>query len=137
MHSETRPAHDLLKDGHFAEAVRLASQRYLDRIEKIAARSELPELRNARGRTAARRLFELQNNPLGGPHLQLNQLSTAYERNEQEGYFNLAYGMILGLRNPTTHGASTEMVEAEAFEWIAFISAMHRRLDAAVAEDPA
>ena len=130
MHAETRPAHDLLKDGHFAEAVRVASQRYLDRIERIAALSNLPELRNARGRTAARRLFELQNNPLGGPHIQLNQLSSPYERNEQEGYFNLAYGMILGLRNPATHGASAEMGEAEAFEWIAFISAMHRKLDA-------
>lgn len=132
MHSETRPAHDLLKDGHFAEAVRSASQRYLDRIERIAAESDLTGLRNARGRTVARRLFELQNNPLGGPHVQLNQLSSPYERNEQEGYFSLAYGMILGLRNPTTHGAGTEMGEAEAFEWIAFISAMHRRLDTAL-----
>lgn len=132
MHFETRPAHDLLKDGHFAEAVRIASQRYLDRIEVIAVQSNLSELRNARGRTAVRRLFEIQNNPLGGPHVQLNQLSSPYEQNEQEGYFNLAYGMILGLRNPTTHGASVEMAEAEAFEWVAFISAMHRRLDDAL-----
>ena len=131
MHPETRSAHSLLRDGHFSEAVRSASQRYLDRIEEIASASERPELRGVRGSMAARRLFEIQNNPLGGPHLRFSELSTTSEENEQEGYFHLAYGMIRGLRNPTSHGAGIEISEAEAFEWIAFISVMHRRLDAA------
>lgn len=132
MHPETGAAHDLLRDGHFVEAIRSASQRYLDRIEGIAYASEHPELRKARGRTAARRLFELQNNPLGSPHLRFNELSTESELNQQEGYFNLAYGLILSLRNPATHDPDMEVSEAEAFEWIAFISVMHRRLDAAI-----
>ena len=56
---------------------------------------------------------------------------TLLERDEHNGYRFLGVGLALAIRNATTHADDYPLTETEALEWMAFISAMHCRLDGA------
>ena len=56
---------------------------------------------------------------------------TASENSWHDGYRYLAAGLSTGVRNIYTHLDAVQVDEIEALEWLAFISAMHRRLDRA------
>ena len=66
------------------------------------------------------------------------------QRNEQSGgaslavglveavdELSLAVGLVSGVRNVTTHSDFYPLSEDEAYEWLALISVMRRRLDGA------
>ena len=53
------------------------------------------------------------------------------ERDDHNGYRFLGAGLMLAIRNVMTHTDEHDLTPTEAFEWLAFISAMHRRLDSA------
>ena len=48
----------------------------------------------------------------------------------QQGFMNLFVGMIDAIRNPRAHTETPALNEAEAIEWLAFLSALFRVLDA-------
>ena len=63
------------------------------------------------------------------PLLVFNDRETPTERNEHDVFRHLAVGMVRGLRNVLSHEDNYGLTAATALEWLAFISAMHRRLD--------
>ncbi len=122
LHEETSRAHALFRDGHHQEAVRRAAQRYSNRVAERTG--EAADTRQ--GMALIVRAFS-ENDPL----LAFNSRESLVERDEHNGYRSLAVGLVLAIRNVLTHTDDHSLTESEAFEWLAFISAMHRRLDSA------
>ena len=118
LHEETRLAHDLFRDGHRQEAVRKAAQRFLNRLSERAEHSK-------KQGTALVNLAFSENAPL----LAFTARATRAERDEHDGYRFLGVGLTLAVRNVMTHTDDRGLTPTEALEWLAFISAMHRRLD--------
>ena len=131
LHGETELAHALFRDGHCQEAVRKATERYINPVAELA---DLPDSEDRQGSALVNRAFSEDR-----PILAFNPRETLTERNEHSGYRFLAGGLVLALRNVMTHADSYALRETDALEWLAFISAMHRRLDGVqqVATQPA
>lgn len=123
LHTETTLAHRLFRDGHWQEAVRKAAERYVNRVGELA---DDPEAQGDHGSALINKAFSEQE-----PILAFNSRETLTERNEHNGYRFLGVGLTLAVRNVMTHTDELDLTEVEAFEWLAFISAMHRRLDGA------
>lgn len=120
LHDELFPSIELYRDGFFNEAVRKASQRFINRIRESINRSGLD------GKVLVEKSFSGME-----PLLEFNNRETITERNEHNGFRHLATGLVLGLRNVLTHEDHYGLTATTALEWLAFISAMHRRLDEA------
>ena len=116
-------------------AIREAAEQFLIRLQRLAEASERADVQNEQGRRLVNRLFAAPEDR--EPVLVFNPLSTRVERDEHNGYRELALGMTQALRNVLTHDPERrEMEPAEALEWLGFISAMHRRLDQATLAPP-
>ncbi len=126
LHPEVHIGRDLFRDGYYDESVRKAAQRFVNRVQERASRSDLD------GTALMNQAFS-DDKPL----LVFNERGTRIERNIHDGYRFLAVGLTRGVRNVLTHHDNYDLSEVEAWEWLAFISAMHRLLDAAqqVTED--
>lgn len=136
LHPETECAHDLIRDGHYGNAIREAAEQFLIRLQRLAEASERVDVQNLQGSRLVSQMFA---RPEGnrGPVVVFNPLSTRVEQDEHNGYRLLALGMTQALRNVLTHDPERrEMEAAEALEWLGFISAMHRRLDLATLAPP-
>lgn len=128
LHGELHPSIGLYQDGHYDEAVRKASQRFINRIRERSGRLDLD------GTTVIENSFSSQT-----PLLEFNDRETLKERDEHNGFRHLGVGLALGLRNVLSHEDDYGLTATTALEWMAFISAMHRRLDEArqvTAEQP-
>ena len=138
LHEETRIGHALFRDGFFQEAVRSVAERYSNRLAEIVQRTEARDRRN---RSLIERVFSEHHPILTFPTFavratsdggeDVHPLSTREGRDEHNGYRFLGVGMTMAVRNVFTHADTYRISELEAFEWLAFISAMHRRLDLA------
>jgi uncharacterized protein (TIGR02391 family) len=73
------------------------------------------------GSALMQRVFS-QNNPI---------LRCAHDSTEQQGWMFLFTGAIMAIRNPRAHRLLDDLTEAEAIEWLLFLSALFRALDAA------
>ncbi len=120
LHDELEGSVGLYRDGHFDEAVRKASQRFINRIAERAGRPDFD------GAALVNKSFSAQE-----PLLEFNTRETTYERDEHDGFRFLAVGLARGLRNLLSHSDDFGLTGVTALEWMAFISAMHRRLDEA------
>lgn len=118
LHDETRVAHDLMRDGYSALAVQEAAQRFINRVQELTERHDLD------GVSLIDHAFSEER-----PLLAFSARETLREKDEHRGYHRLAVGLATAIRNVLTHEAGAEMDPVEAFEWLAFISAMQRRLD--------
>ena len=122
FHSEVvSSAAGLYRDGHYDDAVRKASQRFVNRV------GELTDFFGADGVALMNKSFSEKT-----PLLAFNDRETMTERDEHNGYRFLAVGLTQALRNVCTHEDDYGLEANEALEWLAFISAMHRRLDRSV-----
>ncbi len=136
LHPETERAHELIRTGHYRNAVREAAEQFLARLQHLAEQSERPDVQNEHGSRLVSRMFAAPE-ANRGPVLVFNSLATRAERDEHNGYRLLALGMTQALRNVLTHDPQrNELDPAEALEWLGFISAMHRRLDDATPAAP-
>lgn len=124
LHSETGIAHSLFRDGHHQDAVRKAAQRYINRVAELAA--DDPGSRDRQGVDLINRVFSEDR-----PVLAFNPRLSLTERDDHNGYRFLGTGLTLAVRNVMTHTDDRGLTPTEALEWLAFISAMHRRLDGA------
>ena len=120
LHHELGLALGLYKNGHHQEALRKASQRFINRIQELASRPDLD------GSGLVEKAFSSQT-----PLLSFNNRETLIERDEHEGYRFLAAGLTRAIRNVVTHLDGCGLDALAAWEWLVFISAMHRRLDQA------
>ncbi len=120
FHFEVERALALFEDGHHDEAVRKASQRFINRVQGWVNRPDLD------GVALINKVFSSE-----APLLIFNDRSTPIERDEHDGYRFLAVGLASALRNVVTHHDDYGLDQEAAWEWLVFISAMHRRLDQA------
>lgn len=120
LHSETYVGYDLFGDAYYDEAVRKASQRFVNRVQELANRPDLD------GTASMEHAFSTQK-----PLLVFNERKTLLERDVHDGYRFLAVGLTRAVRNVLTHHDDYGLSETEAREWLGFISAMHRLLDEA------
>lgn len=120
LHAELNLALGLFADGYYDEALRKASQRFINRIKELANRPDLD------GSGLIEKTFSSQS-----PLLAFNSRETPIERDEHDGYRFLAAGLTRALRNVVTHHDNYGLSATSAWEWLVFISAMHRRLDQA------
>ncbi len=120
LHAEVGIADRLFRDGHYDDAVRKASQRFVNRVQELADRPDLDGI-------------GLMNHSFSesSPILEFSARETVIERDEHNGYRFLAVGLTQALRNVVTHHDNYGLGLSTAMEWLAFISAMHRRLDQA------
>lgn len=121
MHAELGAALELFVDGHYDEALRKAAQRFINRVQELANREDL------NGVALMHQTFS-ENTPL----LAFNDRSTLVERDEHNGFRFLAVGLTQAIRNVFTHSDQYGLDRVSAFEWLMFVSAMHRRLDNSV-----
>lgn len=120
LHPEVGIAHGLFAGGHFDEAVRKASQRFLNRVQELADRPDLDRV-------------GLMNSPFSeqSPILEFNDRETITERDMHNGYRFLAVGLTQAVRSVLTHRDNYGLDGVRALEWLAFMSAMHRLVDEA------
>lgn len=121
LHREVQLAGDLFQDGHLQEAVRKAAERFSNRVAEKAEREYLT------GRDLMNHVFSAEK----PASVFSEERKTAADRNWHDGYRSLAAGLAAGVRNVYTHLDDVPVDQIEALEWLAFISAMHRRLDRA------
>ena len=120
FHPELHSSFDLFRDEYYDEAVRKASQRFLNRVRELANRPDLD------GMALLNKTFSAD-----APLLAFNDRETIAERDEHDGYRFLCVGLAQALRNVLTHHDDYGLDLCTAWEWLVFISAMHRRLDQA------
>ena len=126
LHPEVHIGRDLFRDEYYDESVRKAAQRFVNRVQERASRSDLD------GAALMNQAFS-DDKPL----LVFNERETRIERSIHDGCRFLAVGLTRRVRNVLTHHDNYDLSEVEAWEWLAFFSAMHRLLDGAqqVTED--
>ena len=121
FHQEVGLALGLYRDKYYDDAVRKASQRYINRVRELTDRP------GGDGAGLINKAFSED-----APLLAFGDRETMVERDEHNGYRFLAVGLAQALRNVVTHDDNYGLGPEETLEWLAFISAMHRRLDRAV-----
>ena len=121
LHAEVHLAAGLFERGFLQEAVRKAAERFSNRVAEKAEREDLT------GRDLMNQVFSSDKPTL----VFSEERVSAADRNWHDGYRSLAAGLAAGVRNVYTHLDDVQVDEVEALEWLAFISAMHRRLDRA------
>ena len=120
LHSEVGIADGLYKDGHYDDAARKASQRFVNRVQELADRPDLDGVGLMNSSSSEQ-----------SPILEFNDRETIIERDTHNGYRFLAVGLTQAVRNVLIHQDHYGLDAVRALEWLAFISAMHRRLDEA------
>lgn len=109
---------EMFRDGHFNEAVRKALERFEKTIQDMISDQSLF------GRDIMSKAFN-DNNPL----IALNDLKTANDRSEQQGFRFITMGAMSGMRNLYSHGDISQMSAVDAIERLAFISMLFKRID--------
>ena len=78
------------------------------------------------------KVFSVEN-----PRLAFNTLQTETEKSEHKGLAQLFKGCYAAIRNPLAHGPKILWQgEADAVDYLTFISMLHRKLDQAVIVPP-
>jgi len=109
---------EMFRDGHLNEAVRKALERFEKRIQDAINDHK------AFGRDLMAKVFN-ENNPL----IPLNEMKTANDRSEQEGFKFLTMGAMSGMRNLYSHGDVEQMSAMDALERLAFVSLLFKRIE--------
>ena len=123
---------NLLLDGYHGYAVWESAGALLERVRDLTDPDHPGSRNRARGLSAVERLFApVDEDAL--PRITFNPYSTENEINEHQGLVEILTGAIRALRHPFSHNFRGSMSRTEAIEWLAVISALHRRIDAALA----
>jgi len=128
FHPETFCAHEYLLRRDYRNALREAAERMVQRASEMA--DDRGEVRLARltGAQLIDGMFLMQQQ---GPLAKFgfNLLEDRNSRTEHRGLTDLMRGAVNALRNPLSHRHARQFTEQEAYEWLALISVLHRRLD--------
>ena len=110
----------MFKAGHLNEAVRKALERFEKRIQDETGEHEI-------GKTLMAKAFNLQTGTI-----RINDGTEANDDSEQEGFMHLTMGAMAGMRNLYSHGDVDTMTPMDAFERLAFVSLLFKRVDSAI-----
>ena len=119
----------MFKAGHLNESVRKALERFEKKVQDLTGD-------HAIGKELMGKAFNRQN-----PLISINSGTAANDGSEQEGFMHLTIGAMAGMRNLYSHGDVDTITPMDAFERLAFVSLLFKRVDLAmsvssVAPDP-
>lgn len=103
----------LYEDGHYRAAVLDAYIDLINRVKRIANRSDLD------GSPLMQNVFSPRN-----PQILLSE-----DQDEQQGFMWLFNGAVMAIRNPKAHKIIEVSDPQRTLEWLAFASVLHRVLD--------
>jgi uncharacterized protein (TIGR02391 family) len=120
----------LFKDKHYAQAIFEAYKALINYVkeksgEKTLDGQELME--EVFSVNYDRRTLEIKKKPI----LQLNELSTREDIDEQMGFMHLFRGSVMGIRNPKAHGLIKQEDPFKALEYLSLASLLAKRVDEA------
>jgi uncharacterized protein (TIGR02391 family) len=107
----------LFANRHYASAIEEA-YKYINNAVKE---------RSGLGHLDGSSLMETAFSP-GSPHLKLNELRSASQRDEQSGYMRIFAGCMVGIRNPRAHEHGHLDQPEVALELLAFANHLARRV---------
>ena len=110
----------LFRDGHYDDAVRRASQVFINEVKELADRDELE------GEALFNQAFSAQN-----PLIEFSERLSRLQQNEHDGFRHLGIGLSRYVRNRTTHSDDPQYDGRKALIWLAFISALREDLQLA------
>lgn len=110
----------MFKAGHLNEAVRKALERFEKLIQDETGDHDI-------GKTLMAKAFNLQTGTI-----RINDGTQGNDDSEQEGFMHLAMGAMAGMRNLYSHGDVDTMTPMDAFERLAFVSLLFKRVDQAI-----
>ena len=133
LHREARGGDvaSLLQAGFHAHAVWEAAGVLLERVRDLTDPGHPGSIDRTRGLRAIAALFGTGRDR-ERPRIAFNRFESENEISEHRGLAEVMSGVVLALRNPFSHNYRPEMERGTALEWLATISALHRRLDSAV-----
>jgi uncharacterized protein (TIGR02391 family) len=110
----------MFKAGHLNEAIRKALERFEKKIQDLTGEHTI-------GKELMGKAFNRQN-----PLIAIISGSAANDASEQEGFMHLTMGAMAGMRNLYSHGDVDTITPMCAFERLAFVSLLFKRVDQAV-----
>lgn len=111
----------MFKGGHLNEAVRKALERFEKKIQHaLGDHSTI-------GKSLMATAFKKER-----PGIAINEMKTGNDESEQEGFMLLTMGAMAGMRNLYSHGDVATMSPMDAFERLAFVSLLFKRVDKAL-----
>jgi len=116
----------LFKDGHYSQAILEAYKEVNNIVKEKSGRRDLD------GKSLMDQVFKFD--PREGkiaekPLIQINELQSQSDRDEQQGFQFLFGGAMLGIRNPKAHDTSVQTDSHTALEYIAFASLLAERVE--------
>lgn len=133
LHAEARGGEiiNLLRDGYHAYAAWEAAGALMERVRDLTDPGHPGSADRLRGLRAVDVLFGTGQGR-EYPQFAFNRFRSENEINEHRGVTEMLTGVVRALRHPFSHNFRPEMTRTAALEWLAAISALHRRLDGAV-----
>lgn len=128
LHPEVEPVLDLLRVRQYALALRDVADRFIERCRDLAVRAGEEDIARANGGRLIDLMFGAEDRRIR-PLFAFNGFEERNEQTEHRGFWRLASGLIDAFRNPRSHGRDAGFTPSEAFEWLCFLSTMHRLLD--------
>jgi uncharacterized protein (TIGR02391 family) len=110
----------MFKAGHLNEAVRKALERFEKRIQDLTGDHEI-------GKSLMAKAFNLRSGLI-----RINDGTQPNDDSEQEGFMHLTMGAMAGMRNLYSHGDVSTIAPMDAFERLAFVSLLFKRVDQAI-----
>ena len=119
----------LFRQGHRARAVEEAAKLFNNTVKERLGR---PIKSNGKEYDGSDLMDYAFSGAAGTPRLRINEHRTESQKNEQNGYYFMAKGAILGLRNPRAHDHLIQDEPDRALEMIGLLSYLIKKLDGAV-----
>lgn len=131
LHSVIKKASEkLFKDRHYAPAIFEAYKALINHIKEKSGQKTLD------GQALMRKVFDVEYDKetleiRKRPILQLNELRTREDMDEQQGFMHLFIGAVMGIRNPKAHGIIEQKDPFKTLEYLSFASLLAKRVDEA------
>jgi uncharacterized protein (TIGR02391 family) len=134
LHPRIRKASEaLFRDGHYSSAILEAFKEVNSTVKERSGRTDLD------GKPLMDQVFKFElkdGNVMKKPSIQLNDLQSQSDRDEQQGFQFLFMGASLGIRNPKAHDRVAQTDPFRTLEYIAFASLLCKRMDEARKNPP-
>ena len=120
----------LFKDGHYPQAIFEAYKALINYVKEKSGETILD------GKKLMGKVFSFKREKetleiTKKPVLQLNELRSREDLDEQEGFMHLFMGSVLGIRNPKAHGIIKQKDPFKTLEYLSLASLLAKRIDEA------
>ena len=121
---------DLFKDKHYSQAIFEAYKALINYVKEKSCRKTLD------GQELMGKVFHVKYNRdtlkvEKKPILQLNELRTREDMDEQKGFMHLFIGSVMGIRNPKAHGIIKQKDPFKTLEYLSLASLLAKKVDEA------